>query len=51
MITSGQETKQYPDATVAMDGLNLNVPDGKLSRLVVTRPGEPGTPKEKEKRS
>ena len=36
MITSGQETRQYPDGTVAVDGLNLNVPDGKLTGLVVT---------------
>jgi hypothetical protein len=28
VITSEQETKQYPDGTVAVDGLNLNVPNG-----------------------
>ena len=49
MIASEQETKQHPDGTVAVDGLNLNVPDGNLTGLVVTRPGEPA-PKE-EKRS
>jgi hypothetical protein len=44
-----QETKQYPDGTVAVDGLHLNAPDGKLIRLVVARPGRTGPPKEKEK--
>ncbi len=51
MITFEQVTKQCPDGTVAVDGLSLNVPDGKLTRLVVTRPGEPARPEEKEKRS
>jgi hypothetical protein len=44
-----QETKQYPDGTVAVDGLNLNVAGRKLTRLVVTQTGRTGTPKEKEK--
>jgi hypothetical protein len=35
---------------VAVGGLNLNVPDGKLARLVVTG-GRTGTPEEKEKES
>ncbi len=34
MITFEQVTKQYPDGTVAVDGLNLNVPDGKTMILV-----------------
>jgi hypothetical protein len=49
VIASEQGTSQYPDGTVAVDDLNLNVPDGNLTRLVVTRPGEIA-PKE-EKRS
>ena len=34
MITFEQVTKQYPDGTVAVDGLNLDVPDGKTMILV-----------------
>jgi osmoprotectant transport system ATP-binding protein len=34
VITFEQVTKQYPDGTVAVDGLNLNVPDGKTMILV-----------------
>ena len=49
MITSEQETKQNPDGTVAVDGPNLNVPDGKLTRLAVTRPGEPARPRRRRK--
>jgi len=49
VIASEQGTRQYPDGTVAVDRLNLNVPGGNLTGLVVTRPGEPA-PKE-EKRS
>ena len=49
MIASEQGARQYPDGTVAVDRLNLNVCDGNLAGLVVTRPGEPA-PKE-EKRS
>ncbi len=30
-MTSGQVTGQDPDGTVAGDGLNLNVPGGKLT--------------------
>jgi hypothetical protein len=47
VIASEQGTRQYPDGTVAVDGLNLNVPDGNLTRLVVTRPGEPAPKEEK----
>jgi epsilon-lactone hydrolase len=40
VITFGQATKkQYPDGTVAADGLNLNLPDVKLTGLVVTSSG------------
>ena len=49
MIASEQETKQHPDGTVAVDGLNLNVPDGNLAGLVVTRPGEPARPRRRGK--
>jgi len=49
VITSEQETKQYPDGTAAVDGLNRNVPDSNLTGLAVTRPGTTATPKEKEK--
>jgi hypothetical protein len=48
-LTSGKETKQCPDGTVAVDGLNLNVPDRKLTRLVVTRAGEPARPRRRRK--
>ena len=51
MIASGQVTRQCPDGTVAVDGLNLNVPDGKLTGLGRNATGRTGTPKEKEKRS
>jgi hypothetical protein len=34
---------------VAVDGLDLNVPDGNLTGLVVTRPGEPVRPRRREK--
>src|SRR5580658_9465303 len=43
-ITSGQETEQR-----GLDGLNLNVPDGKPTGLVVTRPGEPARPRRRRK--
>ena len=46
-----QEPKRYPDGTVTAGGLNLNVPDGKLTGPLVTRRGRTGTPKEKEDRS
>ena len=36
VITSGQGTEHDPDGTVAVDRLNRNVPDGKLTGLVVT---------------
>jgi hypothetical protein len=47
VITSGQETKQDPYGIVA-GRAQLNVPGGKLTGLVVTRPEEP---EEKEKMS
>jgi osmoprotectant transport system ATP-binding protein len=34
VITFEQVTKQYPDGTVAVDGLDLDVPDGKTMILV-----------------
>ena len=34
MITFEQVKKQNPDGTVAVDGLNLDVPDGKTMILV-----------------
>ncbi len=34
MITFEQVTKQYPDGTVAVDGLDLDVPGGKTMMLV-----------------
>jgi len=34
VITFEQVKKQNPDGTVAVDGLNLNVPDGKTMILV-----------------
>ena len=36
VVTSEQITEHHPDGTVAVAGLNLNVPDGKLTGLVVT---------------
>ena len=33
MITSGQGRKQYPDGTVAVDGLGLDIPDAKTMIL------------------
>ena len=43
VIISGQETRQDPDGTVAVGGLNV-VPGGRLTGLVVTRPEEPACP-------
>ena len=34
MITFDQVTKQYPDGTVAVDSLNLEVPEGTLAVFV-----------------
>ena len=51
MITFEQVTKQNPDRTVAVGGLNLNVPDGTLTELGRNATGRTGTPKEKEKGS
>jgi ABC-type ATPase involved in cell division len=34
VITFEHVTKQYPDGTVAVDGLKLDVPDGKTMILV-----------------
>ena len=42
LIASEQGTRQYPDGTV--DGLSLTVPDGNLTGLVVTRPGQLARP-------
>jgi ABC-type uncharacterized transport system ATPase subunit len=49
VITFEQVTKQNPDRTVAVGGLNLNVPDGTLTELGRNATGRTGTPKEKEK--
>ena len=48
-IISGQETRQDPDGTAAVGGLDLNVPGGKLAGLVVTRPGDPACPRRRRK--
>jgi hypothetical protein len=48
VIISGQETRQDPEGTVAVGGLNL-VPGGRLTGLVVTRPGEPARPEKRRK--
>ena len=50
-ITSEQETKQYPDSTVAVDGLHLYVPRWEGHQAGRDATGRTGTPKEKEKRS
>ncbi len=34
MITFSHVTKRYPDGTVAVDDLNLDVPDGSLTVFV-----------------
>jgi hypothetical protein len=44
----GRKRNKDPDGAVAWTGPNRNVPGGKLTGLVVTRPGEP---EEKEKMS
>jgi nicotinamidase-related amidase len=49
VIASERETKQYPDGTVAVGGLNLNVPDGNLTGLVVPRSGQPARPRRRRK--
>jgi hypothetical protein len=35
----------------AVDGLNLNVPDGNLTGLVVTRPGQPARPRRRRRKA
>jgi hypothetical protein len=43
VITFEQVTKQNPDRTVAVGGLNLNVPDGTLTELGRNATGRTGT--------
>jgi hypothetical protein len=50
VIAPEQETRQDLGWHRGLDGPNLNVPDGKITTLVVTGPGEPARPNEKEER-
>ena len=49
VTTSEEETERYQDGTVTVGGLNLNVPHGNLTGLVVTRPGEPASARRRRK--